>query len=196
VSERFRTEQPGITSWHGFSAGPHYDPARLSLGPIVGVDEHVVQPGHGFDWHGHRGVVIASWVLAGTLRHDGADGSVRVVRPGELFVQSTGSGIRHRETNASETEPLRFVQITVLGEEETGVTTMSLPANVGGVTVDVRSAFPLQVPSLALVLAGEFSGAGKRLEAGAFRRFEADGGPRYEAVKEGAALVLELVGSK
>lgn len=115
AGERFETAQPGIVSRHCFSAGAHYDPARLGLGTLVGVDEHHVEPGAGFGWHAHRGVDILTWVLDGTLRHDDAMGSVRLVRPGQLVAQITGSGIRHRETNASTSEPLRFVQTTLLG---------------------------------------------------------------------------------
>jgi redox-sensitive bicupin YhaK (pirin superfamily) len=134
---RGRSSQPGIESWHCFSSGPYYDPERISLGPIVGVDEHLVAPGAGFDWHAHRGVHIASWVLSGTLHHQDSTGAERYVTPGALFVQSTGwDGIRHREWNASDGEPLRFVQITVLGEAEYAVRSAGLPAKVGGVTVD------------------------------------------------------------
>src|SRR5689334_21812487 len=42
--DRGRSEQPGIVSKHCFSAGPYYDPERIALGPIVGVDEHLVEP--------------------------------------------------------------------------------------------------------------------------------------------------------
>jgi len=94
---RGRSSQPGIESWHSFSSGPYYDPDRMSLGPIVGVDEHLVAPGAGFDWHAHRGVHIASWVMAGTLWHEDDTGAAQLVNPGELFVQSTGDGLRHRE---------------------------------------------------------------------------------------------------
>ncbi|HVU92949.1 MAG TPA: pirin family protein [Jatrophihabitans sp.] len=155
--ERGRSSGPGIESWHSFSSGPYYDPSRISFGPVIGVDEHLVAPGAGFDWHAHRGVHIASWVLSGALRHEDSAGAVRVVRPGELFVQSTGTGMRHREWNASADEPLRFVQITVLGDGEPGRAVRSLPAEVAGVRVAVEpepdpSAFCLELPSGYLVL--------------------------------------------
>jgi redox-sensitive bicupin YhaK (pirin superfamily) len=114
--ERFRSEQPGIVSWHCFSAGAHYDPGNVSFGPIVGVDEHRVEAGAGFDWHAHRGVRILSFVLTGVLRHQDDAGRDRRIRAGELVEQDAAGGIRHRETNGSP-EPLRFVQTTLLAAE-------------------------------------------------------------------------------
>ena len=116
AADRYVTTQPGITSYHCFAAGPHYDPDNVSFGPVVGVDEHLVEPGAGFDWHAHRRVTIASWVLDGTLRHQDETGE-RLVGPGELFVQAAADGIRHRETNASDSEALRFVQTTLVGDD-------------------------------------------------------------------------------
>jgi mannose-6-phosphate isomerase-like protein (cupin superfamily) len=138
AAERFWAKQPGITTRHSFSAGAHYDPDNVSFGPIVGVDEHVVAPGAGFDWHGHRGVTILSWVVEGTLRHEDSNGVERLVGPGEFLVQSTGTGIRHAETNPSSAEPLRFWQITLLGESAPRVEVSAPPVTVAGVSIDVH----------------------------------------------------------
>ena len=113
ASHRFRTSHDGIESWHCFAAGQHYDPANLSHGDLIGVDEHLVAPGAGFDWHAHRGVLIASWVLSGALRHQDDRGGEQVVEPGRLFRQDASAGLRHRETCASN-EALRLVQLTAL----------------------------------------------------------------------------------
>jgi hypothetical protein len=189
---RGRSSQPGIESWHCFSSGPFYDPDRISLGPIVGVDEHLVAPGAGFDWHAHRGVHIASWVLEGTLQHEDSNGEVRFVTPGALFVQSTGrEGIRHREWNASGDEPLRFVQITVLGEADYGVWSDKLPAKIAGVTVDVGRDFP-DFPGLALVLRGDYSVEGvERMRPGVFVAWDFDPTMSYDP-QTPDALVLGI----
>jgi len=136
AADRFETVAEGITTRHCFSAGAHYDPERVGFGPLTGLDEHTVGPGAGFDWHAHRGVEILSWVLDGVLRHEDESGTVLEVGPGELLHQSAGSGIRHRETNASGTVPLRFVQLTVLGET--------------GPPLVARAAVPLLLPRLGL----------------------------------------------
>jgi quercetin dioxygenase-like cupin family protein len=163
MTDRFLTEQPGITSWHCFSAGPHYAPSRLSFGPVVGVDEHLVAPGAGFDWHGHRGVRIVSWILDGTLRHEDSRGGERLVGAGSLLVQAAGGGIRHREWNASDTEPLRFVQITLLADDGPDVRLATPPIALAGVRVDVR---PGGGVALGPAVVQSSSGSWWRLAAG------------------------------
>ena len=133
---RGRSSQPGIESWHCFSSGPYYDPSRIALGELIGVDEHRVAPRAGFDWHGHAGVHIVSWVLEGALRHEDISGEVRIVTPGTLFVQSTGAGIRHRETNASDTDPLTFVQVTLLVAGPVGMWSADPPAEIAGAAIE------------------------------------------------------------
>lgn len=154
---RFRTDQPGITSRHSFSAGPHYDPDNVSFGPVIGCDEHLLEPGAGFGWHAHRSVAIVSWVLSGTLRHEDSNGQVRFVPPGVLLVQSTGDGIRHTETNASAHEPLRFVQLTVLADTPPSVELAAPPYRAAGMCVDVRGGGAFSSGSHLFVIRGEFT---------------------------------------
>jgi redox-sensitive bicupin YhaK (pirin superfamily) len=152
--DAFRTDQPGIVSHHVFSAGPHYDPDNLSFGPVIACDLHEVDPGAGFDWHAHRGVVIVSWVLSGTLRHEDSSGDIRLVQPGRVLVQSTGDGVRHTETNASSTDPLRFVQTTLLADSEASVGLVEPPVTLpGGATVRIASAVPRSGHGLAVEVA-------------------------------------------
>lgn len=114
--QRAVSEQSGIRSWHCFSAGADYDADNLAFGPVIGVDEHLVDPGAGFAEHAHRGVQIITWVLDGQLGHRDDEGAV-VLRHGEVLVQLTGAGVRHVEWNASRTDPVRFVQTTLLGAD-------------------------------------------------------------------------------
>ena len=97
TSERFAMSQPGIETRHCFSAGPYYHASRLGVGALLAVDEHVLAPGAVFGEHAHRGVDIVSWVVTGVLRHN----DDVLVRPGQVLVQRTGSGIRHTEGNGS-----------------------------------------------------------------------------------------------
>jgi hypothetical protein len=115
-ADRAVSEQPGIRSWYCFSAGPGYDPDNVAFGPVIGVDEHLVDPGAGFAEHAHRGVQIITWVLDGELSHRD-DAGATVLRHGDVLVQLTGPGVRHVEWNASRTDPVRFVQTTLLGDD-------------------------------------------------------------------------------
>jgi redox-sensitive bicupin YhaK (pirin superfamily) len=115
---RFETLQPGIRTRHSFSSGAHYDPANLSFGPVIACDEHQLDPGAGFELHPHARVELVSWVLDGALQHDDAMGRSRVVVPGQAQYQSAGIGIQHTERNASKSEPLHFVQMWMLTDED------------------------------------------------------------------------------
>ena len=131
ADERYVSEHDGITSRHCFAAGAHYDPANISFGPLLAVDEHLLAPGAGFAEHAHRGVIIASWVLDGVLRHE-SGGRQRLVRAGELFLQDAGDGVRHVERNASGTGQLRFVQTTWLAGAEARLDVVTADVDLGG----------------------------------------------------------------
>lgn len=130
-SERFTTRDEGRLTRHSFSFGSHYDPENTGYGPLVCHDDHRLRPGVGFEDHPHADVEIVSWVLEGALEHD-SDGSVRVIRPGTVQVQSAGSGIVHREVAAPGTGPTRFVQAWLTPDEPGGspsydLATVTLP---------------------------------------------------------------------
>lgn len=118
ATKRFRSQQPGITTWHAFSAGAYYDATNLSFGPVVACDEHLLDPGAGFERHPHARVELISWVLDGALRHEDPSGRTHDVLPGQAQYQAAGVGIEHIERNASESEPLHFVQLWMLTDED------------------------------------------------------------------------------
>jgi hypothetical protein len=170
AATRFETVQPGITTWHSFSASGHYDAGNVGFGSLVGVDEHLVEPGAGFADHAHRGVDILSWVLEGVLRHEDCSGRVELVEPGTVLHQSAGSGIRHTESNASTTEPLHFLQLTLVGD--TGAPACGLtepPVHVAGLGLfsSIPGKVELELPSAYLhVTRGSFSITGHPLRPG------------------------------
>jgi hypothetical protein len=114
AADRYRVEQPGITTWHCFAAGAYYDPDNVAFGRLVACDEHLLAPGAGFEPHPHAGVELLSWVLDGTLAHWDAAGRRHLVGPGRVQHQVAGAGIRHAERNASSLEPLRLVQLAIM----------------------------------------------------------------------------------
>lgn len=118
AADRYRVEQPGITTWHCFAAGAYYDPDNVAFGRLIGCDEHLVAPGAGFDAHPHAGTELISWVLDGTLAHSDDAGRQHLIQPGSVQYQATGTGIRHSEYNRSALEPLRFVQLALLTDGE------------------------------------------------------------------------------
>lgn len=56
---------------------------------------------------------IISYVISGRLAHRDSGGGAGVLRPGELQWMSAGHGIEHSEYNASDSEPVHFLQIWI-----------------------------------------------------------------------------------
>ena len=157
AADRYRVEQPGITTWHCFSAGAHYDPDNVAFGRLVACDEHLVAPGAGFDEHPHAGTELVSWVLDGTLAHSDSAGRRHLIQPGSVQYQATGAGVRHAESNASSLEPLRFVQLALLtdgGQADYRIAEPPLALSVGRFDVLKRCRATLVDGSLVHLFVG------------------------------------------
>lgn len=109
-TDRFVERAPGRLTHHAFSFGPHLDPDRLSFGPMVCHDDHVLGRRTGFEEHPHAALEIVTWVVSGALVHRDGTGASAVLEAGECGVLSAGSGVRHSEI-AGEDGPARFVQV-------------------------------------------------------------------------------------
>ena len=129
-TDRFVDRAVGRRTLHAFSFGAWYDPERVSFGPMVCHDEHLLRTGDGFDTHPHADQVIVSWVVSGALTHTDSSGSSHTLRPGEVGVLHAGAGVEHSEVAVA--PQTRFVQVWLT------------PPSAGGPTSYAVSSAPVE----------------------------------------------------
>jgi len=102
-----------LDSRHTFSFARYYDPAWMGFGALRVINEDRVAPCAGFASHRHANMEIISYVLEGALAHRDDHGGGGVIGAGEVQWMSAGHGIEHSEYNASDAEPVHFLQIWI-----------------------------------------------------------------------------------
>jgi redox-sensitive bicupin YhaK (pirin superfamily) len=100
--------------WH-FSFDSYRDPAYLNFGAMRVFNDDRLIPGAVWPLHPHRDVEGLTYVVEGTFGHqDDVGGAFGPLPAGSVQRMTLGSGALHSELNASETEPMRFIQIWIL----------------------------------------------------------------------------------
>lgn len=100
--------------WH-FSFDSYRDPENDGFGAMRVFNDDRLIPGAVWPLHPHRDVEGLTYVTEGLFGHeDNVGGPFGPLPAGSVQRMTLGSGALHSERNASETAPMRFIQIWIL----------------------------------------------------------------------------------
>ena len=116
AQERGHANHGWLDSWHTFSFANYHDANFMGFSALRVINEDVIEAGQGFGTHPHRDMEILTYVLKGTIEHQDSMGNKEQIPAGEFQIMSAGTGIKHSEYNASQTDPLHLYQIWIIPE--------------------------------------------------------------------------------
>ncbi len=102
--------------WH-YSFDSYFDPAYVQFGTLRVFNDDRLIPAAIWPMHPHRDIEGLTYVVEGSFRHeDDVGGAPGPLPAGSVQRMTLGRGARHSEQNASETEPMRFIQLWIMPE--------------------------------------------------------------------------------
>ena len=102
--------------WH-FSFDRYHDPENMGFGTLRVFNDDRLVPGAVWPMHPHRDVEGLTYVVEGSFRHEDSLGNNGILPAGSVQRMTLGSGALHSEQNASQTEPMRFIQMWIMPAE-------------------------------------------------------------------------------
>jgi len=113
--EIYRKEGGWFTArWH-FSFDEYRDRGNMGFGNLRVFNDDYLVPGAVWPLHPHRDIEGLTYVVEGSFRHeDDVGGAPGPLPAGSVQRMTLGSGAWHSEQNASDREPMRFIQMWIM----------------------------------------------------------------------------------
>ena len=100
-----------------FSFADYYNIDNMNFGVLRVLNDDLIAPETGFDYHPHKDMEIISYVIQGGLTHGDTMGNRNTIYRGEVQYMSAGTGVYHSEQNIGD-ETIRSLQIWVLPDKK------------------------------------------------------------------------------
>ena len=100
--------------WH-YSFDSYHDPDYVQFGTLRVFNDDRLIPGAVWPMHPHRDIEGLTYVVEGSFRHqDDVGGAPGPLPAGSVQRMTLGRGAWHSEQNASEADPMRFIQMWIM----------------------------------------------------------------------------------
>lgn len=96
-----------------FSFSHYHNPEKVHFGLLRVLNDDFIAGGGAFPTHPHDNMEIVTIPFSGALQHKDSTGGEGIIKAGDIQIMSAGSGVRHSEANASETDPVTLFQVWV-----------------------------------------------------------------------------------
>ena len=96
-----------------FSFAEYRNPKNVNFGCLRVLNDDIVHPNSGFDFHPHSNMEIISYIVNGEITHEDSMGNKETLYRGEVQYLSAGDGIYHSEFNNNDNDILRLLQIWI-----------------------------------------------------------------------------------
>ncbi len=104
------------TKFH-FSFANYYNPSNIDFGVLRVLNDDIIAPHSGFDFHPHNDMEIITYVVSGKLTHKDSIENENTLSRGNVQYMSAGYGIEHSEKNEGD-DPLRLLQIWIYPDKK------------------------------------------------------------------------------
>jgi len=93
---------------HHFSFADYLNRDRMYFGNLRVINDDIIAPGKGFDFHPHKNMEIITYVRQGAITHKDSMGNEGRTSAGNIQVMSAGRGVVHAEYNLEKEETILY----------------------------------------------------------------------------------------